>query len=126
MDLRWFASCAGRAPVQGQAGPSWQDGADVWILTSTVVRFWGCVERESLPMQDEPERRPCFQHKMSLKGLGMLRIEHQRAGSGEVKSGGDSPAFRSQRRNPVCWGKASTGVRLDRAGAVRTGVWASR
>ena len=37
-------------------------------------------------MQDEPEGRTCFQHKMSLKGLGMLRIEHQRAGSGEVKS----------------------------------------
>src|ERR1700679_3625745 len=56
----------------------------------------------------------------------MLGIDYQRAKSGEVESGGDSPAFGSQRRNPVCWGKASTGVRLDRAGAVRTGVWASR
>jgi hypothetical protein len=34
------------APVQGQAGPSWQDGADVWILTSTVVRFLGRVQSE--------------------------------------------------------------------------------
>jgi hypothetical protein len=32
------------APVQGQAGWSWQDGPDVWILTSTVVRFLGYVE----------------------------------------------------------------------------------
>jgi hypothetical protein len=39
----------------------------VWILTSTVVRFLGRVERESFPMQDEPERRTSFQHKMSLK-----------------------------------------------------------
>jgi hypothetical protein len=36
--------CTGRAPVQGQAGPSWQDGADVWILTATVVRFFGRVQ----------------------------------------------------------------------------------
>src|SRR5271163_1014362 len=56
----------------------------------------------------------------------MLRIEHQRAGSREVESGGDSPAFGSQRGNPVCWGKASTGLRLDRAGALPTGVCESR
>ena len=31
----------------------------------------------------------------------MLRIDYQRARSGEVESGGDSPAFRSQRRNPL-------------------------
>ena len=30
--------------MQGQAGPSWQDGADVWILTYTVVRFLGPVK----------------------------------------------------------------------------------
>jgi hypothetical protein len=30
----------------------------------------------------------------------MLRIEHQRAGSREVESGGDSPVCRSQRSNP--------------------------
>jgi hypothetical protein len=34
------------APVQGQAGPSWQDGPEMWILTSTVVRFLGDVESE--------------------------------------------------------------------------------
>jgi len=34
------------APVQGQAGPSWQDGAEMWIPTPTVVRFSGGVERE--------------------------------------------------------------------------------
>ena len=34
------------APVHGQAGPSWQDGADVLIPTSTVVRFLGRVESE--------------------------------------------------------------------------------
>jgi hypothetical protein len=34
------------APVQGQAGPSWQDGSEMWILTSTVVRFLGDVESE--------------------------------------------------------------------------------
>jgi hypothetical protein len=33
--------------VQGQAGPSWQDGADGWILTYTVVRFLGRVKRET-------------------------------------------------------------------------------
>jgi len=32
------------APVQGQTGPSWQDGTDMWILTNTVVRFLGRVE----------------------------------------------------------------------------------
>jgi hypothetical protein len=32
------------APVQGQAGPSWQDGPDVWILSPTVVRFLGRVQ----------------------------------------------------------------------------------
>jgi hypothetical protein len=37
------------------------------VLTLTVVRFWNLVESESFPMQDEPERRTCFQHKMSLK-----------------------------------------------------------
>jgi hypothetical protein len=57
MLFRWFGTCTGRAPVQGQAGPSWQDGADVWILTSTVVCFLGRLQSESLPMQDEPERR---------------------------------------------------------------------
>ena len=37
--------CTGRnAPVQGQTGPSWQDGADLWILTPTVVRFLDGVE----------------------------------------------------------------------------------
>jgi hypothetical protein len=36
------------------------------------------VKGQSIPIQDEPE------------GLGMLRIEHQRAGSGEVESGGDT------------------------------------
>ena len=30
--------------MQGQAKPSWQGGADVWILTFTVVRFLGRVE----------------------------------------------------------------------------------
>jgi hypothetical protein len=25
--------------VQGQTGPSWQDGADVWVLAPKVVRF---------------------------------------------------------------------------------------
>jgi hypothetical protein len=30
--------------VQGQEGPPWQDGAYVWILTSTVVRFLGRVQ----------------------------------------------------------------------------------
>jgi hypothetical protein len=34
------------APVQGQTGPSWQDGADVWILTPTVVRFLSFVQSE--------------------------------------------------------------------------------
>src|ERR1700691_888956 len=59
--------CAGRAPAHCQAGPSSQDGAEVWIPISTVVRFLGGVESESFPMQDEPERRTSFQHKMSLK-----------------------------------------------------------
>ena len=44
-----------------------EDGADVWMLASKVVRFLGCVKSESLPMQDEPERRTGFQYKMSLK-----------------------------------------------------------
>jgi hypothetical protein len=34
------------APLQGQAGPSWQDGADMWISASTVVRFLGRVLAE--------------------------------------------------------------------------------
>jgi hypothetical protein len=35
--------------VQGQAGPSWKDGADGWILTSTVVTVFGPrPEREKL------------------------------------------------------------------------------
>ena len=34
------------APVQGQAGPSWRDGAEMLILTPTVVRFSGGVETE--------------------------------------------------------------------------------
>ena len=62
------------------------------------------------PIQDEPE------------GLGMLRIEHQRAGSREVKFRGDSPVRRSQRSNPVYGREARTGVRLDRARALSTGV----
>ncbi len=53
--------------MQGQAGPSWQDGADVWSFNFTVVRFLDGVETESYPVQDEPEGRCCFQHKMSLK-----------------------------------------------------------
>jgi hypothetical protein len=36
-------------------------------LTSTLVRFLAGIKRESFPMQDEPERRTSFQHKMSLK-----------------------------------------------------------
>ncbi len=44
-----------------------EDRPDVWILASKVVRFGGRVQRQSFPMQDEPERRTCFQHKMSLK-----------------------------------------------------------
>jgi hypothetical protein len=32
--------------VQGQAGPSWQDGADIGIPTYTVVRFLGRVQGE--------------------------------------------------------------------------------
>jgi hypothetical protein len=32
--------------VQGQTGPSWQDGTDMWILTNTVVRFLGRVKTE--------------------------------------------------------------------------------
>ena len=42
--------CTGTAPVQGQAGPSWQDGADVWILTATVVRFLVRVELSLVTM----------------------------------------------------------------------------
>ena len=53
-------------PVQTQAGPSCKTALMV-VATPTVVRFLGFVERESFPMQDEPEGRPCFQHKMSLK-----------------------------------------------------------
>jgi hypothetical protein len=34
------------APVQGQTGPSWQDGTDKWVLTNTVVRFLGRVKTE--------------------------------------------------------------------------------
>ena len=45
MLLRWLAADArSSAPVQGQAGPSWQDGADMWILISTLVRFLSRVE----------------------------------------------------------------------------------
>ena len=31
--------------MQGQAGPSWQDGSDVWMLTPTLVRFLGRVQK---------------------------------------------------------------------------------
>jgi hypothetical protein len=41
--------------MQNQAEPSWQDGADVWIVISTVVRFLDRVQSKSFPMQDEPE-----------------------------------------------------------------------
>jgi len=41
---RLAADARSRAPVQGQAGPSWQDGAEVWKLTLTVVRFLRRVE----------------------------------------------------------------------------------
>ena len=53
-------------PVQSQAGPSRKTALMV-VATPTVVRFLGFVERESLPMQDEPEGRTGFQYKMSLK-----------------------------------------------------------
>jgi hypothetical protein len=47
MNSRWWRRMHGQsAPVQGQAGPSWQDGAEMSILTPTVVRFSGGVERE--------------------------------------------------------------------------------
>ena len=39
----------------------------VWIIGPTLVRFLDLVQGESFPTQDEPERRTCFQHKMSLK-----------------------------------------------------------
>ncbi len=32
--------------MQGQTEPSWKDGADEWILSSTLVRFLGGVESE--------------------------------------------------------------------------------
>jgi hypothetical protein len=36
-------------------------------VTPTLVRFLVGINPESFPTQDEPERRTCFQHKMSLK-----------------------------------------------------------
>jgi hypothetical protein len=51
---------------------------------------------ESFPMQDEPEQAVCFQYRMSLKRMGMLRIEDQRAGGRETEPGADPGVFGSQ------------------------------
>jgi hypothetical protein len=60
--------CTGRAHgCKAKQGSRGKDCADGCFLTPTVVRFWDLVQRESLPMQDEPEGRTGFQHKMSLK-----------------------------------------------------------
>jgi hypothetical protein len=44
---RWLAADARAERAGARPGrPSWQDGADVWILTPTLVRFLGRVETE--------------------------------------------------------------------------------
>ncbi len=56
---------------------------NVWLLSFFfAILPWvtACVKRKSHPthpMQDEPEEEVGFQHKMSLEGNGMLRIDHQ-------------------------------------------------
>jgi hypothetical protein len=47
------------------------------------------VPIQSFPMQDEPEGGACFQHKMSLKGQGMLKMDDQRARNREIKLAAD-------------------------------------
>src|ERR1700683_5563578 len=70
--------CTGRVRrCKAKQGRRGKTALTCGYFTHKVVRFLARVQSKSFPMQDEPEGRPCFQHKMSLKGLGMLRIEHQ-------------------------------------------------
>jgi len=44
-------------------------------------------------MPDEPEGAVCFSYRMSLKGMGKLRAEDQRAAGREAEPGTDSRRF---------------------------------
>jgi hypothetical protein len=50
----------------------------------------GSGDIQSCPIQDEPEAAMCFQHKMSLKGPGMLGVDHQH-GTGWAHEPGTDP-----------------------------------
>src|SRR5664279_1505808 len=94
-----------------------------------TVKIYHIVKQKSrrvlsnpCPMQDEPEGELSFQHKMSLKRRGMLRIDTQRAPSREAELESDRGVSKSQRRDPIRRRNPEAGLSLDPAGSVPVAV----
>jgi hypothetical protein len=64
---QWLAAVAGKRTDARPSRAVAKTALTYGILASKVAGFLGCVQSESLPMQNEPERRTSFQYKMSLK-----------------------------------------------------------
>src|SRR5271157_4632457 len=102
-----------------------REGVRVFREIGTEQFYSVPVNAESFPMQDEPEGGACFQHKMSLKGQGMLGMDDQRARSREVKSGTDREVPFGHGGSTIRGQQTGGDLRLGRAIVVPAGVLAA-
>ena len=97
----------GQPPGRGRRGGGQVRFLDFGTTSPTtwhasMARSAANVNRESFPMQDEPEGALCFQHKMSLNGReGMLGIANQHGGRREAKPGADAGISEGERGSPI-------------------------